>query len=388
MRSMYRVALAVCALAVAVCAVGASSALAAESPEWYSSTTKPAPEWQQGGVKISEAAATKWTGKVALADVQLETKVECAVSSGEGSAGPGAVGKETSWTLSSCKRSAKAENAKGEEVTNKCGTFEKAEIKDLPWHTELAISAGNVRDAITAEGKGSPSFSVKCTGVTNTCTLEEAEQLSTSVANVTGGVDLTFGGGPVFKCSLGGKEAGKIESTELIEAVKGAKLEANTVEGTFSKLTSSHEVKATGKLTVEDKSFKLGATCEVEAKGTIEAAGKGKITSYTTAGCKPIGCGALESEDPVGLPWSTELFAEEGTKDGILSGSWQFRCSGSTDTCNLPSAGTLNVVEGNVVLLFSEKRKTHCSLGGNEQGAWQGELTLAPTAGGAIKVEG
>ena len=58
MRSIRSTALAAFTLALAVGAVGACSASAAEIPEWYSA--KPAPEWQQEGKTLTEAVPAQW----------------------------------------------------------------------------------------------------------------------------------------------------------------------------------------------------------------------------------------------------------------------------------------------------------------------------------------
>ena len=162
-----------------------------------------------GKAKLSEAVATKWKGKLQFFDTGkiVASEVECE-STGEGSVGPGAVGKVTSLSVlvSGCKNTAKARNEKGEEVANKCGTFETLKISHLPWHSELAISGGSLRDVLTAEGSGSPSYSITCTGVIDTCTVEEGKQLSgVAVNDGEKAVQVKLGGEGVFKCTLGGK---------------------------------------------------------------------------------------------------------------------------------------------------------------------------------------
>lgn len=393
MRSKYAAMLTVCALALAVCAVGAASALAAEAPEWYSA----APEWQQGGAALSKAATTKSKGKVKLIDEKMDAELECE-SAGEGSVGPGAVDKTTGWALSGCVPTPKAESTQGKEVTNLCVKAEASTVVGLPWHTELVYSDGALRDAIVSEGKEKPGFTLKCenalgTKETDTCI---AEKLNTTVTGATGGVDSAFDG-EKLNCSLGGAEVGKLVSTQLVEAAKGATLEATAG---FKKLTSSLEVKGTGELTVEDTGWaKIGFQCPVEVAGTAGAGGKGAITSYKVTGsCVSNQCTQLVESGPDRLPWDTELYESGGViRDRILSGgsgepAWTFVCENSignreSDTCSLAVSPALeNTGPGGDVAIFDEQlTKGPCSLGGNEKGVWKGELKLKPSSGsGAI----
>jgi hypothetical protein len=407
MRSIYTRALTVFALALALGAAGAASAFAAEAPEWYSSATKPAPEWQQGGTKLSGAAATKSEGKVELYDEGVPGEMECE-GSAEGSAGPGAAGNETGWTMSGCVATSKAVNKKGEEKANGCARAVKAAINGLPWHTELAISEGSLREVIVGEGTAKPGFSMECEDaglrVNDVCT---AEKLNTTVSNTSGGVDATFDG-EKLNCTLGGKEAGKLESTQLIEATKGSKLEANVVEGSYSKLTSSVGVKSTGELTIEDNGdpgvHPLGVKCPFDAEGTVGSGGKGTIASVVVGGgCAGVrNCGTVDEVQGVNLPWGAELYESKGAirdtivSDGHGTPEWRFVCEvggiKTSDECSLNvSPGVENGLEGDVLAVFDESlTKTTCKYDSNEgEAVWSGELKLdPPTTVGAIKVKG
>lgn len=398
MRSVCRVALAAFAVALALGAIAASSALAA--PEWYTSTSKPTPEWQQAGAKITEAAATKWKGSVTLGDTGADAEMEC-TASGEGTAGPGAVDKDTSWTLSSCVAPAKALNGKGELVANECEKAVKAEIKDLPWHTELFLSR-TIFDAISESGGGEPGFSVTCKAdgieVTDKCTASRLFGFSTAIANVTGGVESTFDGSSntSMNCTIGGTERGWIGGAQTIEATKGGKLEANATEPTFSKVTKAQEVEGVAYypayLTIEDKGTKtLGAACEMRMDGTVSTGGKGTITSFG-GGCNPVGsCTKVENAEAIGLPWETELYESGGViRERIVSSgkgtpAWAFTCTGvERDECLLnvsPEIISRNAEE-NVFAVFSETlTKTTCKIGGSEKGVWKGEIEISPTSG-------
>jgi hypothetical protein len=385
--------LAAFAVALALGAVAVSSAFAA--PEWYSSTSKPTPEWQQGGAKLTEAVATKSKGSVTLADVGESAKVECTVT-GEGTAGPGAVDKDTSLSLSGCFAPAKARNSKGEEVTNNCEKVVKAELQGVPWRTELTIRGGSFYDAITHESK-ELAFEIACKVLGGS--LEVVDKcgagglsFAASISNVVGGVDSTFDNEGIFLCSLTGGDTGEIGGTQLVEATKGGTLEVKMSEPTYSKITSTHEVTDAGELTIEDKGTKtLGARCNFFMEGTIKTAGKGTITSFSE-GCTPIAsCTKLEKTEAIGLPWETELYESGGViRERILSSgkgtpAWAFTCTGTErDECPLNVSPEIlsKGLEANVFAVFSETlTKTTCKLGGSEKGVWKGELEVAPTSG-------
>lgn len=395
MRFIHRTALAALVVSLALSGIGASAALAA--PEWYSSTTKPAPEWWRGGAKLSAAVATKSTGKVRLEDRGGPVAVECE-SSGEGSVGTGAVDQQTSWTLSGCVPTSKAFNKKGEEVANACESVKAVgtKIMDLPWHSELAISKGSLGDVLSAEGAGVPGFKVECETslgkVADACYSTES-QVNVPVANVAGGVEATFVGEKLYKCAVGGAEAGVMQTTQLIEATTGGKLETHIVEGTYSKLTSNVSAKAIGTITIEDKGFgSMGMACQMEYVGTVGSGGKGTISSGTASRCLPTGlCSSVTSVTAIGYPWATELSESEGViRDKIASGAetpgWLFECntlSGKlSDRCNMTvSSRLVNGLEGNVFAEFGEAL-TYCKDGGSENdGVVKGGLTITPTSG-------
>jgi len=385
---MYRTLLAAFTLALAVSAVAASAAFAA--PEWYSSATQPKSEWQQGGAHLSESVATKWHGTVKLDDAGASESVTCE-DTGEGSAGSGKVGKETGWTLSNCVKA------------GGCTKLYAAEMVHLPWHTELIFSEKSLHDAITAEtGGGEIGFRMECeTALGRVSDACKAEKLNTTTTNVAGGVEATFLAGKLL-CSLGGSGKGTLEGTQLIEATRGAKLEANTVAGTFSKLTSSLAAKARGELKIEDKGYGAkGAACLVETEGTVEAAGKGKITAYHASSCTPAaGCRSVAGTRALNLPWKTELYESEGiVRDRVISGgngtpAWEFECETSlgkiSDTCNFGNPGLENYLEGTVAAIFNERFTSGvtCSAAPDHEGLWQGSLVISPPEGvGAIEAK-
>lgn len=389
MSTRCRTALAVLVAAFAFSAVAASAAIAA--PEWYSSSTKPAPEWWQGGSKLSSAINVKTSGKVWMEDRGAPMAVSCE-SSGEGTAGTGAAGKLTSWTLSGCAPTAKAINEKGEEVANACLSVTKTSLfKKLPWRGTLTLSKGTLQDVLIGEGKEELGFQFECNTslgkVADECSATE-KQISVPVSNVSGGVEATFGSEPLYKCSVSNKKAGVMRSSQRIEAVSGGALETHIVEGAYSKLTSSIGVKATGTITMEDKVLGEGFSCQMEYNGTIGSGGKGTITSGSATSCHGVGeCASVKELTAVGYPWATQLSATgEVISDKIVSGletpGYLFECSGGhPDTCNMTVSPQLtNGLEGDVFARFGEAI-TSCSSGGKEKGVVEGELTIAPETG-------
>ena len=394
MRSVYRTAFAVLVVALLAGAVGASSAFAA--PEWYSSATKPSVEWWQGGAKLSGSVATKNKDRVRLEDRGASTAVECE-SSGEGTAGTGAVDKQTSWTLSSCTIPAKAINAKGEEVANLCESVKTGtKMVDFPWHSELSLTKGSLYDVISAEGAGAPGFQIECKTKLGTladkCTPSESH-INVSIQGVTSGVEAVFPNGTLYNCAIGGNGLGVLQTAQLIEATTGGKLETHITAGTYSKLTSSAAVKATGEFTVEDTGFgSFGTKCQMTFIGTIGTGGKGTITGSSSSSCLGTGrCQSVISDETIGYPWATELIESGGViKDKIASGvespGWKFECNETggrrQDTCSMIVSPTLvNGLEGNVFARFGESL-TFCKDGGYENdGVVKGELTIVPSSG-------
>ena len=175
-----------------------------------------APEWRQGGAKLSASVATKSKGTVKLTD-EGYGEWECE-GTGEGSVGLGAVDEETKWSTSKCA-----------VIPGSCEAGKAAELKavNLPWHSELLIPGGASYDMITTGGKGALGYKMECTvgGVLKVVDECTGTTLKTYMTDVTGGVDATFDG-EKLKCSTGGAGKGTLEGTLLVEATKGGVLEA------------------------------------------------------------------------------------------------------------------------------------------------------------------
>jgi hypothetical protein len=369
------------------CSLGGSEAGKLESTQLIEAT-------KGAALEATGLLATKSKGKVYLIDAKEAAEVQCE-GAGEGWVSSGAAGRVTGLTLSGCVAPAKVVNSKGEEKENTCKEAKKARAEDLPWNTVLTVGEDSAENVITGEA-GEPGFEFECeTALGKVSDVCELGTLNTSMTNVTGGVDATFGS-EKLKCSLGGSEAGRLESTQLIEATKGAALEAKVVEPTYSKVTSALDVKGKGELTVQEeaKGLDLGLTCSVETKGTVEGSGKGTIANYYASACEPKGgCTALDTAEVVNLPWDTEL---SGATDEILSGGsgtpgWMFECQSAAGrvwtTCYMASPEWRNLLSGSVEAVFSKETKIKCTAGAVD-GYWEGHLVIEPESGAALKVKG
>jgi hypothetical protein len=173
-------------------------------------------EWLQAGVKLSEAVATRSKGTLKLGDEGRNTSVECEYT-GEGTAGPFAADKETSWTATKC-------------TTIKAGACLGAiEVKatNLPWQSELTDYSGAPYDLVSSGGKGNVGYSLTCQTVigkqVDTC---DAATISTEIKDVTGGVDSTFAGQQLECHGVPSASKARPEGTRLIESKTGGTLEA------------------------------------------------------------------------------------------------------------------------------------------------------------------
>jgi hypothetical protein len=168
--------------------------------------------------------------------------------------------------------------------------------------------------------------------------------------------------------------------------------------GSFGKVTSPVTIHGTtANLTVTDPGAYVAVACEGTVASTIEASGKGKITSYSMANCH-----ATEGECPdmtafaENLPWKTELYETAGSvRERIVSGgsgtpAWTFDCDGKhIYTCDLnTSAKMVNTLGGAQAVFNTLSNKTTCT-DSPEGGEWKGSITSTASEKGveAIEVE-
>ena len=108
--------------------------------------------WRLNGTPLTESVGNSWKGKVKLADTKASVPmtVECEETA-EGSSGTGGAGEVTKWTMSGCV---------GLEGCGKTGV--EVTSLNLPWHSELAVVEGTLRDVLASGGKGTPGFKLVC----------------------------------------------------------------------------------------------------------------------------------------------------------------------------------------------------------------------------------
>ncbi|HSZ15406.1 MAG TPA: hypothetical protein VK790_15330 [Solirubrobacteraceae bacterium] len=177
---------------------------------------------------------------VVMQDRGSDSEIECAPEAvlEEGTEGPGAEDEVSAISFkisaSGCKASAKALNAKEEEVTNGCSSLEKVVAVGLPWKTLLELISGHFYDRTSPGPKGEqPGFAITCGGITDTCRTEVKHNAASEVANldeVEGGlllisVILPGAKGPegeseLETCSIGGKKEGFVTGEILHVGVR------------------------------------------------------------------------------------------------------------------------------------------------------------------------
>lgn len=177
-----------------------------------------APQWTLNGAAIGSAVATTGSGTLELTDENgffgSTVTVKCSGTT-TGTAGPGAADTTSTVTVSSCTT-----------VSGPCGSPSAAPA-NLPWKTELvtafAFPEDIVRDAIKADGKGAPGYTVSCTvlgsRITDTCTSERVQpDLTLNFSPVPLHFDVNSG---TLDCSLGGHEAGHLRKSISVSAKSG-----------------------------------------------------------------------------------------------------------------------------------------------------------------------
>jgi hypothetical protein len=142
-----------------------------------------------------------------------EVTIECN-GTDEGTVGPGSKDQLTKATATACKT-----------LKGICES-PVAHALHLPWNTTLETVGGEVRDKIENSGAGAPGWDVTCVvggfiKVEDECTGET----TTAVANVSGGVALTFDAKSAkANCTRGGAGEGSVLGKDLVENPTGVQL--------------------------------------------------------------------------------------------------------------------------------------------------------------------
>ena len=219
----------------------ATTALGAETASWLVNGTVPleATEVLSGGV-----------GELKLEDMGVPAAVECTgiEVTDVGTVGQGYEDTTNTVTFNApsinCRPSARAENLKGESVSNACESVKNVAAVDLPWLTELSLGhngkgAPVFLDKLSGDGKGEPGYLTECKTalgtVDDTCT-EVSATFTGEGRNEGSDVVVTFPkeltkASEAGKCSIGGAESGLVVGEQSIE-VMGGTLAASEVQET------------------------------------------------------------------------------------------------------------------------------------------------------------
>ncbi len=355
--------------------------------------------WRQNGTPLSESIGSEWKGTLRVSDTKTpvgEQGTECADTI-EGSSGIGGMGEVTKIVTSSCVG------------TGLCETKAPATLTpvNLPWHTELAVVEGTLRDVFVSGGKGTPGFKIKCKiggdGLEDEC----SGTLRASTTNTESGVTVTFRKSEKLTCVQGGSGSGYAEGSQSDKS-QGLSAEKEEppvwlragvpIEGEGA----SVRLKGTITLRARPADGPAAVSCEDEGSGVAGLAGVGDITELTISKCSRgpesecIGEYGLKALD---LPWSTSLFSSGSTvRDQLLSdGSgvpglkltceyktakgYTIQCEGKMPT---PAPAITNAERG-VTAEFT-RETIRCGSGGGETGELEGTQTITLASGETLHV--
>lgn len=343
--------------------------------------------WRLNGLPLSEAVATKGTGTLTLTEkfsILGNVGVKCEATT-EGTAGPGALGTATKWTLSGCVPTAGCA----------AGTV-TMEAVNLSWNTELLAAGKAVDEKLLSSGKGTPGFKWKCRAfgiqVEDTCTAT----LKASTANGSSGVTATFIAGEKLSC-VNGENSGLVEGSNTIEAKSGGKLSAELEEPPLWRVNGVPIATATpvtwkGTVKVHDHVTGLGTLevqCEDTGTGYAGVGTAGEMTSWTMSNCTPKAeCTSNASIEALSLPWKTELYAIEGSVQGLINhgsvAGFKFKCKALGETVEdeclwVPPAILTNTASG---VTAAYKEEFHgCFLGLGSTGQITGSQAIKTSTG-------
>jgi hypothetical protein len=140
------------------------------------------PVWLANGTQILAPNAVGWKGTLKLSDTvpAIGTVTVSCEDTGTGQAGAGASGELGKWTISNCTPSGACQSSASIEATG------------LPWHTELALVEGVVRDLYVG-APGARGYKLKCKTTGGEVITDECPWLpATTITNTENGVNLTY----------------------------------------------------------------------------------------------------------------------------------------------------------------------------------------------------
>ncbi|MGA9875710.1 MAG: hypothetical protein WBQ21_07870 [Solirubrobacteraceae bacterium] len=356
--------------------------------------------WMLGGTPVTESTSTTWKGTFTLVDSKVpllgSQKIACE-DEATGSVSPTGAGGITKWTSSNCSGTI------GSYVCEKSRPI-TAEAMHLPWHTELVLVEGAVRDVLVGAGKEPAGFKMKCY-VDGGAMGEDScsGTLSPTTNNVSGGVTAVFNASEKLNCAQGGSGSGTLEGGQTLES--GSKLSVQTEEQPVwllrgTPMTESKPVEWKGTISLEDKSASIygsvGVECKDTAKGSVGPSAAGGVTEWAMSGCKPMASSVCESNanaviEGRNLSWATELADISGVTRNLLNESdetiptFELKCDvegeiSITECLRIPGTAMSNIGSGyGVSATFSSERIT-CSHGGVGAGVLEGSQTIRLTS--------
>ncbi|HEV3320514.1 MAG TPA: hypothetical protein VG053_12425 [Solirubrobacteraceae bacterium] len=328
--------------------------------------------WQLNGNQAK--AATEVTSKATLKFSDQhgglfgeKIKLECKVA-GKGSVGPGATDEVSQWTVTEC--ATREGNCPSSAVT----------ALNLPWHSELALVEGKMRDVLSSGGGGAPGYKSTCSGA-----LEDKCTGNTSMAveNVAGGVDVVFDSkSEKLNCTRGGSGSGAIEEAELIKSPASGTLTAGApggwlINGVLVPQAEAVTSSSSGTLTFYNHDGgpfgeDVKIECAAAGEGNVGPEVAGEVTKWTATEChRSLGTCSSPTVKALHLPWHTELVAVEGAKRDMIEsggsgtpeyevtceGGFGYKCSWNASTATENVSGGVDAILGDL----SEERK--CSRG-------------------------
>jgi hypothetical protein len=184
-------------------------------------------EWLINGASLGAPVKVHSLGLLLLEDSTAPggaVKIHCH-GFDAGTVGPGALDLVTSITRELLGTNDKIPCTFDKAGLCKSNVTPLALAVNLPWHTEITLINGKVRDMIMSDGNGNPGWLVLCTNIIggeshDICTRS---LISTALANVAGGVQATFDAeSGNADCSLNGgelrKEVSRVTGTTLTES--------------------------------------------------------------------------------------------------------------------------------------------------------------------------
>ena len=149
----------------------------------------------------------------------------------------------------------------------------------LPWHSELAVVGGALRDVLVSSGKGTPGYKLECNVIGIHIKDECTATLSMGTTNSVSGVTAMFNPSEKLSCTQGGSGSGSLEGSQSIQASNGGKLSTEMEEPPTwlaggKPIVSAAAIGWKGTITLSDSISSIGTVavkCEDTGSGFVGA---------------------------------------------------------------------------------------------------------------------